>query len=257
MIESPTSPWWPPAALRRGQIRLAKMAVRGDSPPDSLLPFDLDHPAGAGQSEDGDTNLHRRGWTWSAMNAPHAALQIGFALDRRYHWLRGDKASTKEPALLALASVLNQHQVRWTLIDGIAAQVHLQEPRTTLDIDVALEHYADLPVAALSAAGFRHQGTFAHSDNWVGPGAAPVQFSAGPQWLGAIDRSGSVVLGDATLHILATADLLLAKMAAARDPARRRSKRLRDVADALALVEQSPDLRQTLTAEDLVWLDGL
>jgi hypothetical protein len=112
-------------------------------------------------------------------------------------------------------------------------------------------------VAALSAAGFRHQGTFAHSDHWVGPGAVPVQFSAGPQWLGAIDRSGSVVLGDATLHILAAADLLLAKMAAARDPARRRSKRLRDVADALALVEQSPDLRQALTADDLVWLDGL
>ena len=66
-----------------------------------------------------------------------------------------------------------------------------------------------------------------------------------------------MVLGDATLPVLAPADLLRAKLVAARDPSRRRSKRLRDVADALALVEQMPILIEELSEDERAWLDGL
>ncbi len=191
------------------------------------------------------------------MNAPNSALQIGFLLDRRYHWLRGEMDTTKEPALIALARVLNGHGVPWTIIGGIAAQMHLEEPRTTLDIAVAILSQSDLPIAALQAAGFRHGATHAHSDNWTGPGDVPVQFSADLLWRAAISRASQVVLGDATLPVLAPADLLRAKLVAARDPSRRRSKRLRDVADALALVEQMPILIEELSEDERAWLDGL
>lgn len=102
------------------------------------------------------------------------ALTIGFALDRRYHLLRGEVDASKEPALLRLAAVLNGCQVAWAIIGGIAAQVRLAETRTTLDIDVALARPDELPTAALAAAGFAHVARLAHSDNWVGPGQVPV-----------------------------------------------------------------------------------
>ena len=217
----------------------------------------LDRAVGGAQTVGAGRYSRRRERDGPGMNAPNTALQIGFLLDRRYHWLRGEMDTTKEPALIALASVLNGHGVAWTIIGGIAAQVHLEEPRTTLDIDVAILTASDLPIADLQAAGFRHGSSHAHSDNWTGPGDVPVQFSADPAWRAAISRASQVVLGDATLPVLAPADLLRAKLVAARDPGRRRSKRLRDVADALALVEQMPILVEELSEDEQAWLDGL
>lgn len=50
--------------------------------------------------------------------------------------------SSKEPALLGLATVMNAAQVPWVIIGGVAAQVRLAESRTTLDIDVAVHDSA-------------------------------------------------------------------------------------------------------------------
>ena len=194
------------------------------------------------------------------MHTAQEALRIGFELDRRFHWLRGDMdladktEATKEPALLALARVLDGHGIPWAIIGGIAAQVHLDEPRTTLDIDVAVLDRAGLPMAELVAAGFRHQASFPYSDNWLGAGDVPVQFADDPVWRDAIGRAARVTLGDTTLPILAAIDLLRAKLVAARDPARRKSKRLRDVADAVALVEQTPSLLDELNHDERAWL---
>ena len=196
----------------------------------------------------------RPGTVPTDMSAFEHALATGFALDRRFHLLRGEMDTTKEPALLLLAQVLNRRGVRWAIIGGVAAQVRLAEARTTLDIDVALADATALPLQALQAAGFRHQGTFAHSDNWIGPGEVPVQFAADPAWLGAIDRATTIALENESLPIITAADLLRAKLVAGRDPARRRSKRLRDIADAVALVEQEPRLADELTEEERSWL---
>jgi len=51
--------------------------------------------------------------------------------------------------------------------------------------------------------------------------------------------------------------LLHEKLRAASDPARRRSKRLQDLADAQALLESTPTLAQELTAEECAVLDRL
>ena len=55
------------------------------------------------------------------------------------------------------------------------------------------------------------------------------------------------------LHI----KLLRAKLRAAADPARRRSKRLQDLADALALTEKDPSLQQSLSSEERAKLASL
>jgi len=37
-----------------------------------------------------------------------SSLEIGFALDRRWHLLRGEIETSKKPALLALARILHE-----------------------------------------------------------------------------------------------------------------------------------------------------
>jgi hypothetical protein len=183
------------------------------------------------------------------------ALQTGFDLDRRWHWLRGEMDETKRPALLQLARVLEDADVPYAIIDSIAMQVHQEEPRTTLAIDVAVCDRKAIPVVALGAAGFHRTGSLLHSENWVGAGSTPVQFTDDPHLREAVGRAVPLVLEDVVLRILSAEDMLHAKLRAAADTARRKSKRLQDLADAVALVELQPALAGVLSPQERALLD--
>jgi hypothetical protein len=139
----------------------------------------------------------------------------------------------------------------------VALQVHHPEPRTTLDIDVAVLAYDHLPRAALEAAGFTCTGRFSHSENWLGPQGIPVQFTEDPALAEAITRAEEVEIEETHLRVIRRADLLHEKLRAATDPARRRSKRIQDLADAQALIESTPTLVQELSATERALLDQL
>jgi len=164
---------------------------------------------------------------------------------------------SKEPDLALLASILEEHAVVYALIGGVALQVHQREPRTTLDIDVAVSKRDDIPRRALESAGFRETGRHAHSDNWVGPQGTPVQFTDDPALAEAVSRAVEVQVSDRAIKVIGAADLLHEKIRAGRDPARRRSKRLQDLADAQSLLEQDSGLEQQLTPEEKALLESL
>lgn len=185
-----------------------------------------------------------------------SALETAFELDRRWHWLRAEMETSKKPDLYALARALDAAGTPWAIVGGIAVQVHQEEPRTTLDVDVAVADRASLPEAHLAAAGFAKTGDFMHSVNWVGPGGTPVQFSDDPELAAAIPRARRIPLDDITLPVMAPLDLVRAKLRAAADPGRRRSKRLQDLSDALALVERLPELAEQLTPGERRQLAG-
>ena len=107
-------------------------------------------------------------------------IEIGFILDRQWYWLRGEMKRTKRPALLALAKIFAEADVPYAIIGGVALQFHQTEPRTTLDIAVAVATYRQIPLAQLEAAGFTWSGRFSHSENWIGPEGTPVQFTDDP-----------------------------------------------------------------------------
>jgi hypothetical protein len=174
-----------------------------------------------------------------------AGWEIGFILDRRWHWQRGEMETDKKSELVMLARLLVD--IPYALIGGLAMQLYQDEPRTTLDIDVALGHSDLLPRDALRAAGFHETGRFAHSENWLGPGGTPVQFTDDPAIAEGVSRAATLEIEGVQVKVLGRADLLQAKLRAAGDPARRRSKRLVDIADALELLEQEPGLRAGLT----------
>jgi hypothetical protein len=184
-------------------------------------------------------------------------LNAGFQLDRQWHWLRGEMEHTKRPALLALCRVLEQSRVPYAIIGGIALQVHQQEPRTTLDIDVAVVDRQVIPRQDLSAAGFACHDSFEHSENWIAADGTPVQFSDDPALAPAVTRADEHVLEGVTVRVIQVTDLLHEKLRAGRDPARRRSKRLQDLTDAQALLEGRPDLQHELTREEQALLDTL
>jgi hypothetical protein len=164
---------------------------------------------------------------------------------------------SKKPALLHLARILGDAAVPYAVIGGVALQIHQAEPRTTLDIDLAVSDLTALPRARLEAVGFRSVGRFPHSENWMGPEATPVQFTDDPGLADAIARAEEIPLEDVRLRVLRRADLLHQKLRAGSDPARRRSKRLQDLADAQALIEGDATLASELSAEERALLDRL
>jgi len=177
-------------------------------------------------------------------------LEIGFELDRRWHLLRGEMDSSKKPDLIALATILASTGTPYAVIGGVALQIHQAEPRTTLDIDLAVHDVSALPTAALAAGGFRETGVFPYSVNWAGPGGTPVQFTDDPAFREAIERSTVSMVDDTPLRVVAPIDLVRAKLRASRDPGRRRSKRMQDLADAVSLIEEQPDLVAGLTPDE-------
>jgi hypothetical protein len=186
-----------------------------------------------------------------------SGLTAGFLLDQQWHWLRGEMETTKKPALAALARVLDSANVPYAIIGGVAVQVHHPDPRTTLDIDVAVLSRDTIPREALTAAGFKPTGAFEHSENWVAENGTPVQFTADPDLASAVHAADEIPLDDVTLRVIRVADLVHQKLRAGSDPARRRSKRLSDLVDAQGLLETFPGLRVDLTPEELAVLDQL
>ncbi len=178
------------------------------------------------------------------------SLEIGFALDRLYRWMEGQMEGSKRPTLARLAELLAAAGVPYAVIGGVALQVHRHEPRTTLDIDLVVADRASWPAATLEAAGFRKTGSFEHSENWTSPDGTPVQITDDPPLVEAIERAVRIEIDRSPLYVLAPLDLLRAKLRAAADPARRRSKRLLDLADAQGLVEDHPELEGELTTEE-------
>lgn len=157
---------------------------------------------------------------------------------------------TKKPALYHLAKVLDETKTQYAIIGGVALQIHQQEPRTTHDVDVAVIDLGLLPRTALAGRGFTSSGSYAHSENWVGPDSTPIQFTDDPAIHGAILQAQAVSLEDTHLKVIRPLDLLHEKLRAARDPARRRSKRLQDLADAQSLVEQNPQFEASLSSAE-------
>jgi len=164
---------------------------------------------------------------------------------------------SKRPALVALCRILAEEDVAYALIGGLALQMHQREPRTTLDIDVAVIDRKMIPAARLSGAGFRLHASFEHSENWTAADGTPVQFSDDPVLSPAIRRAEEFALDEVTLRVIRVTDLLHEKFRAARDPARRRSKRLQDLADVQALLESHPALQNELTADEKAFLGTL
>src|SRR5438128_1932472 len=160
-----------------------------------------------------------------------SGLAAGFLLDRQWHLLRGEIDTTKKATLVTLARILAKSNVPYAIIGGVALQVHHPDPRTTLDIDVAVASRDDIPRAQLIEAGFQLTGEFERFEYWISSDETPVQFTDDPALASAISSADETALDDITLRVINVKALLHEKIRAGFDLARRRSKRFQDLAD--------------------------
>lgn len=150
-----------------------------------------------------------------------------------------DKVAALRDVSRALDAIAAPH----ALIGGVAVGVRTGIPRATLDTDLAVASSVERRsvVDALVAAGFTLRGEFAHSVNFRHPSGEPVQLVFDPGFDAIIARAEPLELGGVHVRVVTTEDLVAMKERAAADPARRRSKALRDQADVAMLRGDVPD----------------
>jgi hypothetical protein len=159
----------------------------------------------------------------------------------------GDANMQPEPdklaALIDTVRALDSAGVPYALIGGLAVGVHAAVPRATVDVDLAV-HFAKgrkIAVRALERAGLTKTGEFQHSVNFRHASGEPVQLAFDPAFDAMIDRAESFDVAGTSIAIVRKEDLIAMKRRAAGDPARRKSKRLRDDADIELLLGDVPD----------------
>ena len=153
------------------------------------------------------------------------------------------EAPDKAAALLDAARALEGIGAPYALIGGVAVGIHSGVPRATLDTDLAVRSSCDRGAVAraLVDAGFRAVGEHPHSANFRHRSGEPLQLAFDPAFDPMIERAESFTLAEVSIHIVRKDDLIEMKRRAAADPARRKSKALRDQADVELLSGDVPD----------------
>jgi hypothetical protein len=148
-----------------------------------------------------------------------------------------DPSPDKLAALGDVVVALDRIGAPHALVGGVAVGLRSGVPRATIDTDVAVA--STVPAAAiieaLTGAGLRLTGTFAHSLNFRHASGEPVQIVFDPPFDAMIHRAELLDVGAFRVRVVTTDDLIAMKARAAADPARRRSKALRDQADVALL----------------------
>src|SRR4029450_9689695 len=152
--------------------------------------------------------------------------------------IRGEEREMSDDAgqLTALADAvraLERAGADYALIGGLAVGIHSGVPRATLDVDLAVDSSADRTAvtAAMISGGFTCVGVHQHSTNYRHTSGEPVQLAFDEAFDVMIRRAETIHVGPRSVPIVRKNALIAMKRRAAADPARRRSKALRDQAD--------------------------
>lgn len=155
-----------------------------------------------------------------------------------------DESPDKLAALADTVRALDRLGAPHAVVGGVAVGIRSGVPRATVDTDIAVRSTIERGsiAEALTGAGLRLTGTFAHSMNFRHPSGEPVQIVFDPEFDPMIDRAEPLDITGVRIRVVTTVDLIAMKeRAASADPARRRSKALRDQADIALLRGDIPD----------------
>ncbi len=157
--------------------------------------------------------------------------------------------------VLLLVETLERLEIPWCVIGGLAVNHWAQEPMATADVDlvVATGCVEDV-VRALEAAGF-HAARFPRSVNLKGRSKVSVQISTELLYEQFPARAVAADVHGILMRVASLEDTLSGKIKAWRDPRRRASKRQKDLADIMRLVEARPELRCLLPDDVLARVD--
>jgi hypothetical protein len=157
-------------------------------------------------------------------------------------------ANGRMDILEILLSILEHTRSEYCVIGGLAVNAYA-EPVVSLDIDlIVATEKVDAVCEAAEAKGFTvHR--FGHSVNLSrAESDLRIQLQTDSRYQEFISRSGvSQVLGY-TMRVADLEDVLKGKVWAYMDETRRRSKRQKDLADIIRIIETYPALEERLPA---------
>lgn len=141
-------------------------------------------------------------------------------------------------AIAAAIAAFSDMGLAYALIGGLAVGIRSGIPRATLDVNFAIPTSVvkTTLIERLTSRRFRLTGQFVHSINFEHESGEPVQLAFDDAFDAMIARAELMTFGQLQIPVVTKEDLLTMKRRAASDPARRRSKSLRDQAD-IALLE--------------------
>lgn len=149
--------------------------------------------------------------------------------------------------VMRLVDALERADVAWCAIGGVAVNYWAAEPMVTQDVDFVVAADAiGRAVTALEEAGFRAE-RFEWSVNFKGRSAVSLQLSTEEFYKQFPARAVPADVHGILLRVASLPDTLSGKVKAWSEPARRQSKRLKDLADIARLVEAHPELWNSLT----------
>ncbi len=149
-----------------------------------------------------------------------------------------------------LIGALAEHRIRYCLVGGQGVNAYV-EPVVSLDLDVVIAADQLAEAERLFRETFVVE-RFPHSLNISLPGSdLRVQLQTDPRYAGFVDHAVEREVLGLRLPVARLEDVLQGKLWAVMDPARRPSKRQKDLADIARLLEAYPALREHIPADVL------
>jgi len=149
--------------------------------------------------------------------------------------------------VMRLVDCLERADIAWCAIGGVAVNHWAKEPMVTQDVDFVVATEAiDRTVSLLEEAGFRSE-RFEWSVNFLGRSKVSVQLSTEEFYREFPSRAVAADVHGILLRVASLEDTLRGKIKAWREPARRQSKKIKDLADIARLVEAHPELWDSLS----------
>jgi len=154
-----------------------------------------------------------------------------------------------------LLSILEEIQAAYCVIGGLAVNAYA-EPVVSLDLDlvVSADRLPELQLV-IESKGMKIE-EFEHSINFKTAGSdLRIQIQTDLRYQAFIARAGHRNLLGYEMSVASLEDVLSGKIWAYSDPARRRSKRQKDLADIMRLIENHPELKAELPENLLAFLE--
>lgn len=145
-----------------------------------------------------------------------------------------------------LVAALEEREISWCMIGGLAVNHWALEPMTTADVDlVIVAEKIEEAAQALKDLGFSEK-RFDWSINFKGESKVSIQVSTEEMYLDFPERSVAATVHGILMRVASLQDTLKGKVAAYEEPQRRPSKRQKDLSDISRLLEAHPEIKDLI-----------
>jgi hypothetical protein len=146
----------------------------------------------------------------------------------------------------SLVIAMEKNEISWCMIGGLAVNHWALEPMATADVDIVIvTERLEEAISAFKELGFS-ENRFQWSVNLKGKSKVSIQISTESFYKDFPSRSVPADVHGILMRVACLEDTLAGKLKAYGEPARRASKRQKDLADISRLIEAHPTLKSVL-----------